>query len=78
MALRQAEGKNFGARREEWGVSEGWKRIYEIGEVEGVPSLAARGKEAFDGEERWKIGDNVEVLGEQYVVMAWESLTNGS
>lgn len=78
VALREAEGKLFGARREEWDVSEGWSVKYKIGDVEGVPSLAARGKEAFDGEERWKIGDNVEVLGEQYVVMAWEDLANGS
>lgn len=77
MALRQGEGKAFGARREEWEVDGKWSAKYEIGAVDGLPSLAAAGKEMFDGEERWSVGDNVEVLGDQYVVRAWEELTNG-
>ena len=78
MALREAEGKAFGARREEWDVSKGWTVTYEIGDVDGVPSLANVGREVFEGEKTWKEGHSVEVLGEQYVVKAWEDLVNGS
>jgi hypothetical protein len=74
MALRQGEGKAFGARREEWDVDKGWSVKYEIGVVGGMPSLAAVGEDVFDGERGWIVGDNVEVLGEQFVVRAWDGL----
>jgi hypothetical protein len=76
MALHEGEGKPFGARREEWDVGKGWSVKYNIGEVDGVPSLAAVGREVFEGEETWRTGYNVEVLGQKYVVKAWEDLAN--
>jgi hypothetical protein len=76
MALREGEGKAFGARREEWDVSTGWSAKYNIGDVDGVPSLAAVGKELFDGEQSWKIDQNVDILGSQYVVRAWEDISD--
>ena len=78
MALRQGEGKAFGARREEWDSNGGWTAKFKIGDVTRVPSLADYGMEGFEGEQTWKVGHNVEVFGEQYVVKAWEELGNGS
>ena len=78
MALRGGEGKTFGARREEWDVRDGWSVRYQIGDVEGVPSLAAVGEAMFDGEEGWKVGHSVEVLAEPYVVRAWEDMSDSS
>lgn len=78
MALREGEGRKFGARREEWDVNHGWSVRYQIGEVEGVPSLAAVGKNLFEGEESWKVGDTVEISGKEYVVRAWEDLSDSS
>jgi hypothetical protein len=74
MAL--SEGKaGFGARKEEWDSSEGkWSVKYEIGDVEGVSSFAGVGSEEFDGEKDWKEGENVVVLGKEYVVRALEAL----
>lgn len=75
------EGMNgFGARREEWDVDgdEGWKVKYEIGPVEGVPSLARigkGGKEGFEEEEGWRVDDCVEIQGKDYIVRAWEALS---
>lgn len=76
MAMREGEGRTFGARREEWDVNDGWSVKYKLGDVEGVPSMAAVGREMFDGEEGWKVGHSVEVLAEQYVVRAWEDILN--
>lgn len=78
MALRAREGRSFGARREEWDVNDGWSVKYKIGDVEGVPSLAAVEKQMFEGEEGWRTGHNVEVLGEQYMVRAWEDISDSS
>ena len=75
MALGDGKGEAFGARREEW--NEGgkrWEVKYEIGEVDGVPSIANLGNEGFEGEELWKLGDTVTVLGREYRVRASELL----
>ena len=74
MAL--CEGKEeFGARREEWDVdARRWSVKYAIGGVEGVPSFAGVGSEEFEGERGWKEGENVKVLGKEYIVRALEAL----
>ena len=78
MALHEGQKGGFGARREEWDVNQGWDVKYEIGEVEGVPSLAAHGKVVFDGEESWKIGHTVAISSDKYVVRAWEDISGGA
>jgi hypothetical protein len=78
MALHEGEKGGFGARREEWDINQGWTIKYEIGGVEGVPSLAAIGNIIFDGEESWKIGHIVMISGKEYEVRAWEDISGSS
>jgi len=74
IVLRQAE-KGFGARSESWDDAQGkWVEKYAIGELDGCLSMVAAGVRTLDGEEEWKIGGTAEVLGEQYVVRAFERL----
>lgn len=65
----------FGVRSQEWDVEERkWKDKYVIGEVAGIPSLAEVGTGQFDGEDSWAEGDKVLVLGQEYVVRAFDAL----
>ncbi len=80
LALVEGAGETqvgFGARREEW-FDDGkvWKCVYEIGDVGGVPSLAALKvkEEGFGGEDEWREGLEVTVTGRKYVVRAWEKI----
>jgi hypothetical protein len=75
IALREGKGSTFGARWEQWDVNNGWSVKYEIGDVEGVPSLASVGREVFEGEQRWRVDYTVEILGKQFVVRAWENIS---
>jgi hypothetical protein len=62
-------GAGVSARREEW--ESVWKEKYVVGEVAGaLPSIV----DGFAGEERWKVGDKVDVNGERYIVRAFENL----
>ncbi len=74
MALRHIDGGLFSARREVWDESEGeWIVKYAIGDG-GMPSISRFGSEELEGESRWKAGDVVHVLGEQYHVRGFEML----
>lgn len=74
MALSGKEGTEFGARSEEWNEDEGWKTKYAIGELSGVPSFASIGSGQVTGEESWKVGEKVKVLGDEYIVRGFEDL----
>lgn len=74
MALSGKEGTGFGARSEEWNEDEGWKTKYAIGELGDVPSFAGIGGGQITGEEAWKVGEKVEVLGDEYIVRGFEDL----
>lgn len=74
IALQQGEN-GFAARSESWDDASGkWVEKYAIGPLEGSPSMVAIGERALDGEERWTIGETVEVQGRKYVVRAFELL----
>ncbi|KAH8595740.1 hypothetical protein B0O99DRAFT_594491 [Bisporella sp. PMI_857] len=74
MVLQQGE-KGFGARREEWDEASGeWTRKYELGDLEECLSMVNFGARVFDGEEAWKVGETVAVLGSDYLVKAFERL----
>lgn len=70
----------YGARSEEWiiknGVGVGWGTKYEVGggALENVPSYAKGGilVDGIAGEESWKKGDEVTILGVKYVVRGYE------
>lgn len=69
------DGKGFGARREEWVVGKKeWVAKYAVGEMEGLPSLVGQGDQGFQGEEAWKEGNTVVVIGREYIVRAFELL----
>lgn len=75
IALKQGE-KEFIAVNETWDSSQGkWMRKYAIGESEGCLSMVSAASRTLPGEEEWAIGATVEVLGEKYVVKAFERLT---
>lgn len=50
--------------------------IYAVGQVEGVPSFAGVCICEFEGEEEWKEGNIVSVLGTKYAVRAFEDLSS--
>lgn len=75
MALRESEGLPFSVRSERLDENAQWNVIYAIGKVEDVPSFAGVGVE-FEGEEDWKEGDTVSVLGAKYMVRAFEDLSD--
>ena len=74
--LAVSEGKKgYGARREEWDAEgKKWTAKYEVGDLEGVPSLVGVGEDEFDGESQWKVGEHVQVQGREFVVLAVEDL----
>ena len=75
IALRQGE-TGFGARSESWDGERGnWVEKYAIGKLKGCPSIVGAGAGVMEGEEDWTIGKTVEVLGEKYVVKAFEKLS---
>ncbi|KAF8854873.1 hypothetical protein BDZ45DRAFT_747027 [Acephala macrosclerotiorum] len=80
MAMRGKTGEKwkdgeFGARSEGWDVKERrWKDKYVIGYIAGIPSPAELGTGLFDGEDAWKEGAKVTVLGQEYIVRAFEAL----
>lgn len=76
MALRQSEDHSFSVRSESLDENAQWNVIYAIGQVEGVPSFAGVGVSEFEGEEEWKEGNIVSVLGKKYVVRAFEDLSS--
>ncbi|KFZ23074.1 hypothetical protein V502_02436 [Pseudogymnoascus sp. VKM F-4520 (FW-2644)] len=75
MALRQSDDLSFSVRSEGLDENAQWNVIYAVGQVEGVPSLAGVGISEFEGEEEWKEGNIVSVLGTKYVVRAFEDLS---
>ncbi|KUJ21275.1 uncharacterized protein LY89DRAFT_705116 [Mollisia scopiformis] len=80
MAMRGKTGEawkegEFGARSEEWDASDRkWKNKHVIGYIAGLPSPAELGTGLFAGEDTWKEGDKVAVLGQEYIVRAFEAL----
>lgn len=73
MAMMQDDKGGFGARRDEWDGGEArWKTKYSIGL--DVPSVEDEANSDFNGEERWKEGEIVEVGGAQYTVRASEAI----
>lgn len=80
MAMRGKIGEawkegEYGARSEEWDANDKiWKNKHVIGYIAGVPSPAELGTGLFDGEDNWKEGDTVEVLGHEYIVREFEVL----
>jgi hypothetical protein len=73
LALSEGKGGVFNARREEWDEQDGWRIIYAIGNVEGLPRLASSGNQ-IKNEASWSIGEKVVVLGNDYVVRGFEEL----
>jgi Protein HRI1 len=73
LALSEGKGGVFNARREEWDEQDGWRIIYAIGNVEGLPRLASSGNQ-IKKEASWSIGEKVVVLGNDYVVRGFEEL----
>jgi hypothetical protein len=70
---------HYGARRQEW-TGTAWTSKYEAGSfLSGIPSFEKieAGIGGFDGEERWKKGDMVEILGKKYTVRGCEKLVGG-
>ncbi|KFZ03795.1 hypothetical protein V501_09305 [Pseudogymnoascus sp. VKM F-4519 (FW-2642)] len=76
MALRQKDDLSFSVRSESLDENAQWNVIYAVGQVEGVPSFAGVGISEFEGEEEWKEGNIVSVLGTKYVVRAFEDLSS--
>jgi hypothetical protein len=80
MAMRGKVGEawkegEFGARSEDWDEKDRkWKNKHVIGYIAGLPSPAELGTGLFDGEDKWKEGDKVEVLGQEYVVRAFDNV----
>jgi len=65
----------FGARSEEWDERDRkWKNKHVIGYIAGLPSPAELGTGLFDGEDMWKEKDKVEVLGQEYIVRAFDTV----
>lgn len=76
MALRQSDDLSFSVRSEGLDENAQWNVKYAVGQVEGVPSFAGVGISEFEGEEEWKEGNIVSVLGTKYVVRAFEDLSS--
>jgi hypothetical protein len=73
LVLSEGKGGVFNARREEWDEQDGWRINYAIGNVEGLPRLASIGDQ-INSESSWSIGEKVVVLGNDYIVRAFEEL----
>lgn len=75
MALSEKKGTRFGVRSEIWNMyAKRWSTKYEIGDVKELPSLVGTKGEGFEGEEMWKEGDRVVVMGTEYIVRAIDEL----
>lgn len=77
LALRQVQtvegedgcvrrGGKVSARREEWGISSGWRDMY-VFELDGE-SLPSMRNVGVEDQREWKQGQTVVVCGEEYVV----------
>jgi hypothetical protein len=74
LSFRQTEGGSFSARREDWDAhGEKWRMKYSIGGDE-IVWITQCAMPVIDPDRPWKVGDSVQLLGEQYQVCAFELL----
>jgi len=75
LAVQERADGGFSARREEW-TEEGWKGSWTVKYLIGqgtTPSIAATGLKDLGGGQ-WKLGEEVELLGRRYRVLAIEDI----
>jgi len=85
LTEKRDEGENgithvtYAARREEWDETR-WTSKCQIGAFSsGIPSFVKMnlGIAGFEGEENWKTGDVIELVGKKYMVRGYEKLVDG-
>jgi hypothetical protein len=66
--------REFGVRKEVWNERENKWRAKHFGDVSKVPSLSGVNTGSFEGEHTWREGEQVVILGQNYIVRAFRAL----